>query len=387
MSDVNESYDVLIIGGGMAGVSLGYELSETMKVCLVEAESTLAFHATGRSAATFLETYGGPEIRALTASSRRFLTELNSFFESEVLLPLPMLRVGVASQADTLRDLYGSLGAEVEGVSLLTGEEAEELNPTLRPGTTALGMIETGAMEVDVHAMHGGYVRGMRSRGAKIVTSARVASATHDGSTWTAQDTQGRTFRAPFVVNAAGAWVDHVATIFGATPVNIRPMRRSVFMLDRPDHIDNKGIPLTAFYQSGCYMRPEGDSFLCSPVDENPHEPTDAKPDQLEIARALETVAERTILDTRYVKNAWAGLRSFVADRVPVVGFDESAPGFFWVAGQGGYGIQTAPSMARTAAALLTGQKLPEDIAARGLVPERLSPSRGTLEGELLSEH
>lgn len=350
-------HDVIIIGGGMAGASTGYELAEELDVCLLEAESTLAYHSTGRSAATFLETYGGPEIRALTASSRAFLTNLNEHFESEVLLPLPMLRVALEEQSDDLKHMYDELGAEVDGVTLLSGLEAEQLNPALRPGTTALAMIEAGAMEVDVHAMHGGFVRGMRSRGATVVTSARVAKATHEGAAWKVTDEQGREFWAPVIVNAAGAWVDQVAAIFGASPVTIRPMRRSVFMLNRPEHIENKGIPLTAFYQAKCYMKPEGDRFLCSPADENPHDPSDAKPDQLEIARALDIVAERTIIETRYVSNAWAGLRSFVADRVPVVGFDPSSPGFFWVAGQGGYGIQTAPSMARTAAALIRVSK------------------------------
>lgn len=360
----------------MAGVSLGYEMATDRSVGLLEMEATLAFHTTGRSAATFLETYGGPQIRALTTSSRAFLEDPPNTFESKPLSPLPLLFVAPEGRGDLLRQLHAEVSVLVPNVRLVEPDEALEMNPVLRPGYVELGMLEPDAMEIDVHAVHQGYVRGLRQRKGEVHPSAKVVSAKYAGGVWTVTDTQGQKFQAPIVVNAAGSWVDEVASIAGAKPVDIMPLRRTIFMLSAPDGLDTSRLPLTGDIDGTYYIKPEGQQFLCSPADEVLQPPSDAKPDEMEIARALDAVNAATELNARHVRSSWAGLRNFAPDRIPVVGFDFQAEGFFWFAGQGGYGIQTAPAMARTGAALIRGNDIPEDIRARGLAQADIAPDR-----------
>lgn len=370
------AYDLLVVGGGMAGVSIGYEMAADRSVGLLEMEPTLAFHTTGRSAATFLESYGGPQIRALTTSSRAFLENPPDTFESKPLSPLPLLFVAPEGRGEVLRQLQAEVSVLVPDVRLVEPDEALVLNPVLRPGYLELGMLEPGAMEIDVHAVHQGYVRGLRQRKGEVHASAWVVGATHDNGVWTITDAQGQEFQAPVVVNAAGAWVDQVAMVAGAKPIGIMPLRRTIFMLAAPEGLDTSRLPLTGDIDSTYYIKPEGQQFLCSPADETLLDPCDVRPDEMEIARALDAVNSATTLNSRHVRTSWAGLRNFTADRVPVVGFDPQAEGFFWFAGQGGYGIQTAPAMARTGAALIRGEQLPEDIRARGLAAPDLAPDR-----------
>jgi D-arginine dehydrogenase len=371
-----KSYDVLVIGGGMAGVSIGYELASDRSVGLLEMESTLAFHTTGRSAATFLESYGGPYIRGLTVASRAFLENPPDTFESAPLSPLPLLWLAPEGRGDLLRAMHQEVSALLPDVRLVQPDEAYEMHPILRPGYLELGMIEPGAMEIDVHAVHAGYVRGLRQRKGEIHTSVKITSASGEAGVWRLTDSQGEEYQAPVVVNAAGAWVDDVAALAGATPVGIMPLRRTIFMLAAPEGLDTSRLPLAGDIDGTFYIKPEGPQLLCSPADEVLQPPSDARPDELEIARALDAIADATTLTTRHIRTAWAGLRNFTPDRVPVVGFDVAAEGFFWFAGQGGYGIQTAPAMARTGASLIRGAGLPEDVAARGVTAAALAPDR-----------
>jgi D-arginine dehydrogenase len=345
-------------------------------VGLLEMESTLAFHTTGRSAATFLESYGGPYIRGLTVASRAFLEDPPDTFESKPLSPLPLLWLAPEGRAELLRSMHEEVSALVPDVRLVEPDEAYEMHPLLRPGYLELGMLEPGAMEIDVHAVHAGYVRGLRQRGGEITTSAKVVSAARDGGVWTLTDSQGEQYQAPVVVNAAGAWVDDLAALAGATTIGIMPLRRTIFMLAAPDGLDTSRLPLAGDIDGTFYVKPEGPQLLCSPADEVLQPPGDARPDELEIARALDAIEAATTLTSRHVRTSWAGLRNFTPDRVPVVGFDPAAEGFFWFAGQGGYGIQTAPAMARTGAALIRGSAIPEDIAIRGVDAAALAPDR-----------
>ncbi|HEV7204278.1 MAG TPA: FAD-dependent oxidoreductase [Jatrophihabitans sp.] len=367
------SYDVLVIGGGMAGVSIGYELAADRRVGLLEMEATLAFHTTGRSAAMFLESYGGAPIRALTTASRAFLENPPDDVESALLTPRAMLHIAAAGRGEQLRQLHRDVLPLVPDVRLFEGDDVRALQPLLRPGHVEVGLLEPGAMEVDVHALHQGYVRGLRRRGGEIAASAGMVSAQRTAGVWTVTDRAGGTWQAPVVVDAAGAWADEVAMLFGARPVGLRPLRRTAFMIDGVAGGDDG--PMIADIDDTFYIKPEGHQYLCSPSDETPQPPSDARPDELEIARALDAIAEATTLDVRHVRSAWAGLRSFVADRTPVVGPD-TVDGFFWCAAQGGYGIQTAPALARTAASLLRGEPVPDDVARRGLAAADLAPGR-----------
>jgi D-arginine dehydrogenase len=272
--------------------------------------------------------------------------------------------------------LHREVSALTPDVELLDGDAAARLQPLLRPGSIEQALLEPGAMEIDVHALHQVFVHGLRARGGSIVVDAAVSTATRAHSVWTVTMSDGSSVEAAVVVDAAGAWADQVGARFGAAQVGLRALRRSAFMVDAPPGVAG---PMIADIDNAFYVKRDAGKLLCSPADETPQPPGDAKPDELEIARAIDVINEVTTLDVRHIKSPWAGLRSFVADRNPVVGFDPAVDGFFWFAAQGGYGIQTAPALARTGAALLRGEGLPADVTARGLVAADLSPGRSVL--------
>jgi len=369
-------YDALVVGGGISGVSVAYEVAENRSVGLLDMESVLAYHTSGRSLATFLESYGGPVIRALTTGSRAAFENPPDIMMPPLLSPLGLLWLGPEGQSDQIHGLYDAVRDLVPDVRIVSGAEAEQINPALAKGYTEIGMFEPGATEIDVNAIHQGYVKGLRRRGGEIHVSARLVSAERKGSVWNAKDAAGNEYEAETIINAAGSWVDEVAGVCRAKPVGIRPLRRTVFLVASPEGVSPRGIPLTGNIENTWYFMPQGDVFACSPADETLMEPCDAKPDPLEIARALELINEATILNAQSIKRPWAGLRNFVPDRVPVVGYDETAEGFFWYAGQGGYGMQIAPALSKTGAALFDGREVPGDLTARGLRAEDLSPSR-----------
>jgi D-arginine dehydrogenase len=358
----------------MAGASIGFELAADRRVLVADMERTLAYHTTGRSAAMFLETYGSPAIRALTVASRGYLE--NPRDGRRLLSPLAMLYIGRPGRGPAVTELFLEVSRLAPEVVLLDADEAVARQPLLRPGSVELALIEPAAMEIDVHGLHQGYVHGLRARGASTVVDAGVCAASRSNGVWTVTMTDGRTVETSVVVNAAGAWADQVAGCFGAAPAGLRALRRTAFMVDAPP---GAAAPMIADIDDAFYLKPDAGKLLCSPADETPQEPGDARPDEREIARAIEVINEVTTLGVRHVRSSWAGLRNFVADRNPVVGFDPAVEGFFWFAGQGGYGIQTAPALSRTGAALVRGELLPDDVAERGLNTADLSPGRAIL--------
>jgi D-arginine dehydrogenase len=369
-------YDVLVIGGGIAGVSIGYELAADRTVALLEMENTLAFHTTGRSAATFLESYGGRVIRLLTTASRAFMESPPAEFNRPLLSPMPLLWIGPHGTADDVRALYDEVIEFVPDCALLSASQAAAQSPAIREDWLELAMTEPGASEIDVAAVHQGFTTGLRNRHGEIYPSAGVVGLHYADGIWRATDRSGEVHEAPIVVNAAGAWCDEVAVIAGVQPVGIHPLRRTVFMVSAPGGADTRGLPLVADVRGTFYIKPEGEQYLCSPADETPSAPCDARPEEIDIAKAIEHINEATTLDIRHVRRSWAGLRNFVADRSPVVGFDDAAPGFFWFVGQGGYGIQISPALARVGAALVRDGDVPADLRARGLAAEHLSRQR-----------
>ncbi|MFD4183637.1 NAD(P)/FAD-dependent oxidoreductase [Rhodococcus sp. NPDC058514] len=372
------TFDTIVIGGGMAGISIAHELAEQQSVALIEQESALAYHTTGRSAAAFLESYGNKAIRMLTAASRDFFVDPVGNFDGPLTTPLSLLIIADEHETDTLRALHRDVSERGQHIELVDGPTAEALNPVLRPGYTQLAVIDSGALELDVHAIHQGYVRGFRRRGGTIVKSSRIVSGRREKQTWVLQASDGGTFRAPTVVNAAGAWGDELALALGARPVGIQPLRRTAFMVPTQHECAGQ-IPITMQASENFYFKPDGAQFLCSPADETFQEPGDARPDELEIARAIEMLNEATTLDIRRVSSSWAGLRSFTADRTPAVGPDPDLEGLFWFVGQGGYGIQMAPALARMGAAVTSGGPIPPDLVELGLTEEMLARDREAL--------
>ncbi len=357
--------DIVVIGAGIAGVSVAYELAGTASVLLLEQEHVPAYHTTGRSAAMFLESYGGPAIRALTRASRATFDEAGT-----LLTPRPLL--WAATYGD--EPLLASMGAANPALVPLDARSTVDMCPVLRPDWCAGALLEPGSLEIDVLGLHQRYLGAARGLGLRVLLDAPVRAGRYEAGRWLLE-TPGGPVRAGVVVNAAGAWADRVARLLGAAPVGLRPLVRTI-VLARASHVD-RALPLVTEVGERFYFRPEGDGVLLSPADETPAEPGDVRPDELTVALALERVNAATTLDLRSVRTAWAGLRTFAPDRVPVVGADPAQPGFVWLAGQGGYGIQTAPALARIAATAATGAT--GAIADPGLSAElvaALSPGR-----------
>ena len=357
----------MVIGGGIAGVSAAHELAAHVDVVLLEQEEQLAHHTTGRSAAAYLETYRSPTVRRLTLASRSFLTPM--------LSPRPLLWIGAADRSEALEAAAESGRALVPSVRLIDFAEARSMCPALRPTQAEIAVLEPDAMDIDVAALHQTFVQGMRARGGEIRRSSPVIGLARAAGRWIVT-TPSEVYEAKIVVNAAGAWCDEIAALTGVRPIGLRPLRRTAFTCAAPNGVDVRSWPLVADIDDRFYFKPEGPQLLCSLADETPSPPCDAVAEPLDVALAIERINDATTLDLRHVRRAWAGLRSFVADRTPVVGIDPDAPGFCWLAGQGGYGIQTAPAMARATAGLVVDRRLPDDLLALGVTADDLSPAR-----------
>lgn len=354
--------DVLVAGGGIAGVSVAYEIAAHATVLLVEAEPALATHTTGRSAAIYAPSYGGPAVRALTAASEQRFHDLETELDTPPLLgPRPVLWLGADDEAAAHVD---DLPAE-----RISPARARELCPALRDVVAAA--CDLDARDIDVMALHDGYRRGLRRRGGTIRTASPVTAIARDGAGWRVEVGEaGEEVTADVVVNAAGAWADDLAAKAGVRTIGLRPLRRTAAIASGARPAD-PAWPLVVDAADRWYFRPEGERLLISPSDETPSEPCDAKPDELDVALALERINEATTLGLRRVHTAWAGLRSFVADRSPVVGAWPDSPGFVFFAGQGGYGIQMAPALALLGAAMALGLPVPADPPPRDVLPGR----------------
>lgn len=376
-----EQVDVLVIGGGMAGASAAYELAATRKVVVLERETQPGYHTTGRSAALYTQTYGPPPVRALTVASWDFYTHPPAgFTDMPLLTPRGVLLVGRSDQEADLEQALEEGRRFTSTLRRLDGAAAVEHAPVLRADYVAGAVDEPDAMDIDVHALLHGYLRGLKARGGRLVTGAEVTGLTRTVGLWQVKTNAG-TFAAPVLINAAGAWCDVVARMAGVTPIGLVPKRRTAVLVDpvTDSPAVSQGVngwPMVIDVTDTFYAKPDAGRVMLSPADETPMEPCDVQPDELDIAIAVDRVEKATRLTVRRVAHAWAGLRSFVADKVPVAGFDPRAEGFFWLAGQGGYGIQTAPAMGRSVASLVTAGTLPADVAALGVTPQDLSPAR-----------
>ncbi len=368
--------DFLVIGAGIAGASAAYELSQHGHVILLEREGSPGYHTTGRSAALYIETYGNETIRRLTKASRAFFdTPPARFTERPLLSARGAMYVARHDQVATLARAYAEVRDLTPSVRELSAAEAIAIVAVLNPDYVAAALYDPEAKDIDVHALHQGYLRGLRQRHGEIVTANEVTSLSHAAKRWRTQS-QHDTFVAPFVVNAAGAWCDEIACLAQVRPIGLIPKRRTVVTFDPPEGTDARHWPVVADVDDKFYFKPDAGRILASPGDETPTPPCDVQPDELDIATTVDQLQRVTILHIRRIMRTWAGLRSFVRDKSLVVGMDDLQPGFFWLAGQGGYGIQTAPAVARAVAGLITKGTLPADLAAMGVTPEALSPAR-----------
>ncbi len=373
MSDV----DVLVIGSGIAGASATAALAPRARVTIAERESAHGYHTTGRSAALYSPLYGPAPFRALTVASRAFLTAPpEGFAEPAILTPRGVLNIATPPQTPRLTRLARDADALGIANRMLTGEEARALCPALRPEHVAAALFEPDAMDIDVEALHQGYLRAARRAGAEILLEAEVISLAGAAGGWTARLRDGRTIGARVIVDAAGAWADVVAGLAGVRPLGLTPLKRTAFIVEAPPGADIARWPSVIDADEAFYFKPEAGRLLCSPADEIPSEPHDAWAEDLAVAECVERMQVAADIPVMRILRSWAGLRTFAPDREPVIGFDPDAPGFFWLAGQGGYGVQSSEASGRAAAALILGRDLPEDLRALGLTASRISPAR-----------
>jgi D-arginine dehydrogenase len=358
--------DIAIIGAGIAGASLAAAIGDAARVVLIEAEAQPGYHSTGRSAAFWSETYGGPAIQPLTSASEKFLDD------GGFLGPRGALMIADSSKRALLDDFLS--GFEGSGVALTRIERSRlaAIVPALLPRWTS-GVEEPSCRDIDVAALHAHYLAAARRSGARLMCDAEVHGLRHENAVWTIETRDG-IVKAPVIVNAAGAWATGIAAMAGASPIDIDAYRRTVVQLqvDPPAAAD---MPMVIDVAGTFYIKPEaGGRLWLSPHDEVPTPACDAVPEELDIAIAIDRFEKA--FDWRIVKieRSWAGLRSFAPDRVPVYGFDRLAPGFFWFAGQGGFGIQTAPAAAEFGASLILKRTLPAGFER--VDPVRYSPDR-----------
>ena len=365
--------DILVIGGGIAGLSAAAELSKHAKVAVLEAEEQVGFHSSGRSATMLHYALGDRLVRALTLASR-------SFFESppDDFTDVPLGRrmpVLVFAREDE-REALDSLEADIAPFAKLERLDAagvHELCPLLNPEQRH-GIADLNGIRLDPHALLQGNLRQLRSRGGELHSAARVGAIEHRAGAWHATLEGGQVHSAPILVNAAGAWADAIAQRAGVQPLGIEPKRRTIITFDAPAGVELERLPFAKTVPDELYFAPESGRLFASPMDEVPSDPCDAQPDEFEVALAAYRVEERATVKVDRIHSRWAGLRTFTPDRHPVAGFAPEAEGFFWLVGQGGFGLQTSPAMARITASLIAGGELPMgEVTAEELSPARFA--------------
>jgi D-arginine dehydrogenase len=369
--------DFLVIGAGVAGASIAAELAAHASVIVVEQEDRPGYHTSGRSAAMFIESYGTAPVRRLTAASRAFFEDPPAGFTDHPLLtPRGALTIARAEQGGAVDALIAQIAETGGTFRELTTAEARALVPPLKAEACARAVLEPDSADIDVDALHQGFLRLARGRGAKLRLSARVEAIDRAGETWRVRLADGTTLEAAVIVDAAGAWTDEVADLAGAARLGLTPKRRTVVLFDPPTGAEIAPWPTVLDVEETFYFKPQSGLILASPCDATPSAPTDAAPDELDIAICIDRVQSAADLPVRRVTRSWAGLRTFAPDSVQVFGYDPAVPGFFWFAGQGGYGMQTAPAAARLGAALALSQPVPADLLDVSLTKDAFNPAR-----------
>ncbi|MEM7700817.1 MAG: FAD-dependent oxidoreductase [Pseudomonadota bacterium] len=370
--------DAIVIGGGIAGLSLAARLADRVNVIVLEAESQPGYHASGRSVAFAHYGLGETIVRTLTALSLLEFRAMEGPSGAPITRALPALHIAREDQGDLLDELaevHERFGADYE---ILQDQAILEFAPALNVGPDAAhrAILDRGSLALDTDAMLGRHAADLRARGGALECGAKVVSIAQAGDLWSVETGLG-SFQSPLVINAAGAWADEIARLAGVPPIGLEPRRRTVIGFTAPDGVDVSGWPFIKTVGEGFYTLPEGRSrLLASYMDQTPSAPCDAAPEELDIAIAADRIINATTLEIRRIEHSWAGLRSFAPDELPVVGEASKAAGFIWYAGQGGYGFQTSAALARIGESVALNEAWPQDIQAAGISPAHLSPAR-----------
>jgi D-arginine dehydrogenase len=366
-----ENFDAIVIGAGMAGATVAAHLAPDRRVALVEAEEAAGYHATGRSAAMWILNYGPPDVRVLTGLSREFFDSPPPGFAEH---PLMRRRPVVFLAAETDLAELDRMLAEVPGVRPITIAAVKAMVPALKPDYAVAAAIEEDDFDIDVAALHQGFLRTLRTHAGVLALRNRADRIERLGGVWEVATSGKAVFRAPVLVNAAGAWGDAVARIAGVTPVGLTPCRRTGVIID-PAPFETENWPLVNDVGHTWYVRPEARTrLMVSPADETPMDPQDVQPDEMDVAIAIDRMQQALDIPVRRVERSWAGLRTFSPDRNLAIGWDSAAEGFFWCVGQGGYGIQTAPAAGRLVADIIAGR----DPGPAGRILAAIDPRRFT---------
>ncbi len=366
--------DFIVIGGGIAGVSAAAYLAPHGSVLLLEQESSLAYHTTGRSAATFITNYGSPGARALARASKSFLENPpDGSADAALLSPRGVIWTARPDQTDDIESVANVGRASGSDPEVLDADQIMEIMPLMNRANLGGGIYEPTARDVDVAGLHQAFVRILRKHDGTIELSSPVTALSTNQGKWTVTTATGK-FHSPTIVNAAGAWGDAVAAMAGVEPIGLQPLRRTAFMVPGSDQYSK--YPMIVGIGNDYYFRPDGSQFLCSLSEEEPSEPTDARPRMEDVALAIDRINEVTTLGIRTVNSQWTGLRTFAPDREFVIGEEPTAPGFFWVVGEGGSGIMTSPGFGALVASQIIGDGLSEDLTTAGVDPAITSPGR-----------
>ena len=372
-----DKLDYIVIGAGIAGASVAWELAGGARVLLLERESQPGYHTTGRSAALYMATYGTPNICALTRASRAFYdAPPPEFGDAPILSPRGVVHVAGPGQIDLLTQAQDTARAAGSPVQWLEHADLLALLPCLKPEAVAAGLSEPDAADIDVHALHQGYLRGLRQRGGQLLTQAEVTALQRQGDAWAVTLADGRVLQASSIVNAAGAWADVVAGLAGVPPIGLEPRRRTAFTFAVPEGMDASRWPAVIAVDESFYFKPDAGQLLGSPANADPTHPHDVVPEELDVATGIYQIEAMTQFQIRRPSHTWAGLRSFVPDGDLVIGWDNHVPGFFWLAAQGGYGIQSAAGAAWLARQLICREPLADALVREGVQVQGLSPAR-----------
>lgn len=369
-------FDFIVVGGGIAGAGVADALAASARVALLEAEPHPGYHSTARSAALFAPNYGSAPFRALAQLSGAFLrAPPQSFCSTPLLRPRGALNIARSDQRAQLEASAAEIRARGGDIRDLSFAAARQLVPLLRSAYVAGATYEPQVFDIDVAALLQGYLSRGKARGVQLLLGERLTTASFADGAWHVSRS-GSTITGRVLVNAAGAWADELATRCGGAPLGLRPLRRTAALIEAPPQLKVNDWPAVFDIDERFYLKPDAGRLLISPADEEPTPPGDVYADDLAVAVAVERIQSALDIEVRRVTHSWAGLRTFAADRNPVIGFDERLPGFFWCCGQGGYGIQTSAAASQLAAALARGEPVPQDLAALGVTAAQVSPAR-----------
>ena len=368
-------YDFLIIGAGISGSAAAYELCSLGSVAIIEAETGPDYHSTGRSAALYTRNFGGSVVRKINSASYAFFQNPPSgFCDIPLLTPRGLLTVGRPEDTAKLALIHEQSTPDAP-IEMLTSAQTCERAPILRPEFIDAATFEAGVSDIEVSSLHQAYLRAVKAKKCTPIYSMRINAIERKNGAWHVS-ANGQTMIGKTLINAAGAWADQIAIMAKAAPTGLVAKRRTAIIVDAPQGVEPQQLPAIDFADSESYIKPEAGKLMASPGDETPVEPQDVQPEEWDIAVIADWLQQRTIIEIQRIEHSWAGLRTFARDDAPIVGFDPNIEDFFWLAGQGGYGIMMSPTLGRVTSSLITDGTIPEDLLSLGVNKHSISPSR-----------